>query len=249
MKKQFLTALLTLTFLLLPLSPFPMTDKNSERLSSRQSLTVNAQTPTPVAGTYAYIPSDNAYFYPVPSEHRGIFLLPKTYYVRLLDYQTDFCRIEYLYDDVSTKKIIGYAKTDTLIFVDYIPNRPYLYYVFDVQYHIGDGTFNDSAFLDEVTVTCSYYGDYVVGTKTYCYVLRGDTFGYIPKPSSLSFEENTEYADRLAAMPPTDTSSTPDQASTPPSQIALLIAVCLLVPVLAALIVKPPKKPPYDIDS
>ena len=210
---------------------------------AQTNIQTNTQTALPTAGTYAYIPDDNVYFYPVPSEQRGIFLLPKTYYVRLLEYQPDFCRIEYLYDDVSTKKIIGYVKTDTLLFVDYIPHRPYLYYVFDVQYHIGDGTFNDSAFLDEVTVTCAYYGDYVIGTKTYCYVLRGDTFGYIPKPTTLSFEENTEYADRLAITPP-KTSSSPTADNASPSQIAILIALCLLVPVLAALIIKPPKKPP-----
>lgn len=200
--------------------------------------------------SYAYVQAD-AYFYSVPDERRGLFLLPETYYVKILDYQSDFCKIEYLYDDTLTKKIIGYARTDRLIPVDYVPKRPYLYYVFDVRYYI-DEQLNDSSFLNQITVTCAYYGDYRIGSETYCYVLRGDTFGYVPKPAELSFEENTEYADYLAAQESTsegDTSASNGDSPSSPAQIGILVALCLLVPVLAALILKPSRRPPYDDDT
>jgi hypothetical protein len=82
-----------------------------------------------------------------------------------------------------------------------------------------------------------------LGTTTYCYVLRGDTFGYVPKPENLSYEENTEYADYLAQQTPkpNEEEKTPTANKSSPAQIAILIALCLLVLVLAALILKQPK--------
>lgn len=253
MKKKFYLAFSALLLSLYALFPFSIASLPSKS----DPLRAFSYAPTathvvladdlPSIGDYAYIPENNVYFYATPTAYKGVFLLPKTYYVRLLDYQTDFCKIEYLYDDVSVQKLVGYVKTEQVYFVDYVPKRPYLYYLFDVQYTIGDSSFGDSAFLDKLTVSCAYYGDYRIGSQTYCYVLREGTFGYIPKPDALSFEENTEYADYLAAQTPPD-SSTTESNDASPYQIAVLIALCLLVPVLAALILKPPKKPPYDVE-
>jgi hypothetical protein len=201
-------------------------------------------------GSYACILSDDVYFYSTADTRRGLFLLPKTYYVKLLDYQSDFCRVEYLYDDVFTKKLTGYVQTDQLTFVDYVPKRPYLHYVFDVKYQIDDKQMNDSAFLNQITMSCAYYGDFRIGSETYCYVLRGDVFGYVPKPLNLAYEENTEYADRTTQP---DTPAVEQPTTTPtsssPAQIAILVTLCLLVPVLAAFILKPSKRPTFDPDE
>lgn len=212
---------------------------------------IRAHADTYSGQTYACILSDDVFFYAAPDERRGVFLLPKTYYVKILDANDDYCKIEYLYDDDTSRKLTGYAKTSQLTFVPYTPLRPYLYYVFDVKYQIENAPIGDSSFLNQITVTCVYYGDYKVGSETYCYVLRGDTFGYITKPSTISYEENPEYADYLAQINNADSSSPsaprPDESS--PAQIAILIALCLLVPVLAALILKPPRRPPYESDE
>ena len=107
-------------------------------------------------------------------------------------------------------------------------------------------------FLNQLTVTCAYYGDFKIGSESYCYVLRGNEFGYIPKPSSISYDENTEYADHQIPETPPKTDETPtptEQNQSSPAQIAILIALCILVPLLAALILKPPHKPPYDPDE
>ena len=203
------------------------------------------------SGTYACVCADDVFFYATRDEKRGLFLLPKTYFVKVLAIDGDYTKIEYLYDDAYAKKVTGYAKTDELTFVDYVPQTPYLYELLEVHYTIEDAFANGDDFLNQITVTCSYYGDYRVGSKTYCYVLRGDAFGYIPKPDDFSYPENTEYADKLAQAapnPPADETLTQSE-SMPPAQIAILIVLCLLVPVLAALILKPPRRPPYEIDD
>lgn len=207
---------------------------------------------TPVPGDYACILSDDVFLYSEADERRGLFLLPKSYYVRLIEYRSDYCKVEYQRDESDAKRVVGYARTEDLTFVEYLPLRPYLYYTFEVKYRIEDTQTTDSSFLTEITVSCVYYGDYRVGSETYCYVLRGNEFGYIPKPVGLSFDENTEYADYLASLTPPEPerSDEPSESNqTSPVQIAILIAICLLVPVLAALIIKPPRRPPYETED
>ena len=133
---------------------------------------------------YACIRSEDVYLYSEENDKSGLFVLPYTYYVRVLSTGVRYSYVEYLSDGPHTQKITGYCKTADLTFVDYTPDRPYLYYTFDVTYYIEDASpsLKDDSFLSSITVTCSYYGEYRVGSKTYCYVLREGTFGYIPKP-------------------------------------------------------------------
>lgn len=234
MKKFIFTALLPLLYFLYSLFLIP-------------SLPAQA---TAASGSYACVLTDAAYFYTARDEKRGLFLLPESYFVKVLSVDGDYCRIEYLYDDTYTKKLTGYAKTADLTFVDYTPSTPYLYHLFEVRYTIDDSFLENDDFLSQITVTCAYYGDYKIGSETYCYVLRGDSFGYIPKPASLSYEKNPEYEDRLIPDPPPTEEEPPTaEEGMPPAQIAILVAICLLVPALAALILRPPKRPPYDADA
>ena len=203
-----------------------------------------------VVGSYACILNDNTYFYNSRDGKNGLFVLPKTYYVKILEVAPDFCKIEYLYDDSKVQRLVGYARTTELTFVDYVPERPYLYYLFDVSYRLDESHVGDSGFLNQITVTCAYYGDYPIGSETYCYVLREDSFGYIPKPANLTYAENTEYADRLSqSVTAPGGSDAPKENNSSPAQIAILIALCLLVPLLAALILKPPRRLPYETDE
>ncbi len=204
----------------------------------------------PFLGDYACILQADTFFYSSPDDSKGLFLLPKTYYVKLLDYGSEYSRVEYLADEGVGKKVTGYVKTALLTFVDYLPKRPYFTYQFDLHYRIDEGLQNDDSFLNEIKVTCAYYGDYNVGSKTYCYVLRGDSFGYVPKPSSLTVPENSEYAEYLAALESASPAEDEKEKETPssPAQVAILVALCLLVPVLAALILKPPRRPPYETE-
>lgn len=245
MKTRLLRVLIPLIYIFLTaFSVFPATKTASAELSATQK---------PSQGAYACV-LEEAFFYSVPNENSGLFLLPKTYYVRLIEYGTEYCKVEYSTDDAYTKKLIGYAKTAALTFVDYVPDRPYLYYLFDVTYRMEDGGNENSSFLDQITMTCAYYGDYKIGSKTYCYVLRESQFGYIPKPVSVYYEENTEYAEYLeelqasASAPTEQTDPEPTKSGVSPLHVAILIALCLLVPLLAALILKPPRRPPYEAE-
>lgn len=234
MKKFILSALLPLLYFLYALMP-------ALSLSAAKAETASPTPPT--VGGYACIRTENVYFYETENDGRGLFLLPKTYYVKILAAGETYCKIEYLYDDSNVKKLVGYAKTEELTFVDYVPRRPYLYKLFEVRYTIEDASAGEG-FLNQITVTCAYYGDYQVGSQTYCYVLRGDAFGYIPKPSDFVFEENTEYEEHLPTEAPSAENDPPSESNNP-AQIGILVALCLLVPILAALILKPPRRPTY----
>lgn len=208
----------------------------------------------PTTGTYACVVEDYTYFYSSPDESTGLFLLPTTYYVRLLDYNPTFSRVEYFYDGSTAKKLVGYAKTSALAFVDYVPVTPYFYYTFDLRYSIGDVTVGEG-FLDEITATCTYYGDYNVGSKTYCYVLRDDVFGYVPKPADLRVKANLEYETYLANQKAEESAENVDaslddtSSSSSPAQIAILVVLCLLIPVLATLILRPQKHRRFDVEE
>jgi hypothetical protein len=229
-------------FTLLAFPPLACSNANFSHVKIHRAQ-ASEQTVVPLPGDYACILSDDVFFYASTDGRKGLFLLPKSYYVRLLEYRSDYCKVEY-HSDNSAKRLVGYVATEKLTFVNYVPARPYLYYVFDLRYKIEDTDQTDSAFLTEITISCVYYGDYVVGSERYCYVLRGEEFGYVPKPNTLIYEDNEEYADYVASLQPP---SEPDsEAETPtvtkensPAQIAILVAICLLVPILAALVLKP----------
>lgn len=197
--------------------------------------------------SYACILDDNAYLYATSNERSGLFLLPKTYYVKVLSVQTDYTKVEYSTDGEHTKKLTGYCKTEQLTFVDYVPNEPYFYSTFELTYRIDDSD-KRYPFLTEIVVTCAYYGEYPIGSETYCYVLQGDSFGYVPKPVELIVPTNTEYADRLTSSQPDEqTEPTKNQETIPVSQIVTIVLLCLIAPVLATLILRPTRKrPDYD---
>ena len=206
------------------------------------SFGVQADNSAPKSGDYAYVQTSDVFFYATPNEENGLFLLPATYYVRLLDYTPNFCRVEYQTDGAQTQRLVGYVKTSQILFVPYVPKQPYFQCAFDVEYKLQDTPQTTDGFLTQITMRCIYYGDYKVGSNTYCYVLREGEFGYVPKPYDLHIQENPEYAEyleTLQAASSEDSGEVPQTKSNSPAQIAILIALCLLVPILAALILKP----------
>ena len=200
-----------------------------------QAITAKALSPQ-----YACIRTDDTYFYASRDDKHGLFLLPESYFVKVLETGADFVYAEYLFDDEYTKKLVGFVKTEKLVFVDFIPKTPYCHRIFEVSYSLENGVSNGSGFLDRITVTCSYYGDYTVGSQKYCYVRRGEEYGYIPKPDTLQIPRNTEYDEWLQSqeLPTASPNATPQTQQSSPLQITLLVSACLLVPVLAALVLK-----------
>lgn len=210
------------------------------------NLTVSAES----SPTYACILTENVYLYASSNERSGLFLLPKTYYVKALSIGTEYTKVQYQTDSDALRAITGYCKTSQLTFVDYIPKSPYFSTFFNVTYKIAD-TDKSYPFLTEITIECAYYGEYPIGSETYCYVLREDGFGYVPKPDDLVIVENTEYSDRQTQMndKTENQPSVEDSQSLPPSQIATILVLCLLAPILASLILRTNKRtPPLEDD-
>lgn len=231
--KQFILSLLIL-YSVLTATLFPLTVPT--RAQATQSV------------SYACILDENAYLYATSNERSGLFLLPKTYYVKVLSVQGDFAKVEYSTDGEHTKKLTGYCKTAQLTFVDYIPSKPYFYSTFELTYRIDDSD-KRYPFLTEITVTCAYYGEYPIGSEIYCYVLQGDSFGYVPKPTELTVPVNTEYADRLTATttPPEESEPIETKESLPIAQIVTIVLLCLIAPVLATLVLRPSRaRPDFD---
>jgi hypothetical protein len=227
MKKFLFAALLPLFYFLLSFSFFSPPKAQAE------------------GGEYACILTDSAYFYAGENEQSGLFILPKTYYVKVLVPSYPYSQVEYLSDGANTRKLTGYCKTVDLTFVEYIPERPFLFKTFEVTYFAGN---TDDPFANKLTVTCAYYGDYTVGSKTYAYVLQSGEFGYVPKPTGFTYLENTEYSSRQEAETPPEEEPTP-QGKGNGAQVAILIVLCLLVPIIAAAIFRSTKKPTYDFEE
>ena len=186
---------------------------------------------------YACILNDDVYFYPTETAE-GLFTLPKTYYVKVISEGKSFTAIEYLTDGEHTKRLVGYCRTEQLTFVDYIPVNPYLYATFDVTYTAERSDASDGM-LNKITLTCAYYGAYSIGSKEYAYVLQEGAYGYVPMPEDFSYPTNSEYAERHAKDEGQN-----DEAR--PMQIAILIVLCLLVPLLAAIVLRTSKRTSFD---
>ena len=107
--KQFIVSALAIIFTLI------------HALLPLQLTTARADTPTT---GYACILTDTAYLYASSNERSGLFLLPKTYYVKTLSVGAEFTKVEYQTDGDGLKAIIGYCKTSELTFVDYTPKTP-----------------------------------------------------------------------------------------------------------------------------
>ena len=155
-----------------------------------------------------------------------------------------YTKVEYQTNGLHTKSIVGYCQTHQLTLVDFIPVNPYLYATFEVNYTAENAEAGDD-FLGKLTFTCTYYGDYIIGLKQYAYVLREGEYVYVPKPQSFRYAENTEYAEYLSSQ----TESTLQSTAATPIQIGFLVVLCLLVPLLSALIIKSSKSPYVDPDD
>ena len=256
MKKFFTTMLLCIHFLLFPFPAISVAAEAQANQATAEAQTVRRTSlnaakatiaqPTTAsisdsAATYACILTSDVYFHQAETDASALFTLPKTYFVKVLAVGTPYTKVEYQTEAKHVKPLIGYCLTSQLTFVDYIPVNPYLYATFEVKYAAENAEQGD-AFLEKLTFTCGYYGDYTMGTKTYAYVLRDGEYAYVPKPTDFRYAENPEYADRLS----TEADASLSASSATPIQMGLLVVLCLLVPLLSALIIKSSKSPYFD---
>lgn len=183
-------------------------------------LTPAAPRPASAAdGRYA-VCEQGVWFYAAANEEERLFRIPDTYYVRVLEEGEHFSTVEYLVDDPPYKKLLGYCRTEELLFVGFVPARPFLRKQIEVCYTLPDsGGLGTEQFLT-LTRTFVYYGDRVENGQLYLYVLYGGNFGYIPADASPEYEHNTDY------LAPTGGETAPTEKTADATQIVIICLAC-----------------------
>ena len=226
--KRFLPLLAALLFGCLSLLPRPALAVHAEETNER----------------YAVAAREDVWFYAAENEESGLFLIPYTYYVRVVREGTLFTAVQYL-DDVSPYRAIsGFCKTEMLTFVDFIPSRPYLRREITVTYTIAGENPMDSAF-NKIERRFVYYGTSYAGTARYFYVYADGVFGYVPATQDILFERNTDYLEQVSATPDPPPSETEEPASPSltPVQIVAICAAALAVLAVMAFVLRGKKRP------
>lgn len=144
---------------------------------------------------YARITEDGVYFYRSADESAGLFILPRTYFVKIVGEAGEYYRVSYLDAADPALSLTGYCRADEVTPVDYIPETPYLNYSVTVTFRAGDGSGLPDSFFTEYRTDAVYYGEFAYGSATCYYVNLDGSFGYVPAEacSAVSYPENTEH--------------------------------------------------------
>ena len=152
----------------------------------------NALTARAESEVYAVAETSDVWFYKTESEEDKLFCIPKTYYVKVISRGERFSFCEYLRDITPYQKVTGYCLTDSLTFVDFTPQRPYLYREVTVQYVLPGASLGNGIFAGKEE-SFVYYGTRYEDGQLYFYVGKNGEFDYIPADEELTFERNTDY--------------------------------------------------------
>ena len=190
---------------------------------------------------YAVAADSNVWFYSSESEDSKLFLIPETYYVRVLSEGDVFSAVEYLVNDAPDKKVMGYCRTSALTFVSFIPARPFLRKTITVSYSLPDAGLLGGEF-SSVQKTFVYYGMRYESGQLYFYVLDGTSFGYIPAESPIDFERNDDWLN--VEEPPVSGETEPPMPDESPSvvQIIIICVICAAAVIVAAFVLRGRKR-------
>ena len=191
--------------------------------------------PSPV---YACALTHDVYLYGSEDESSGLFRIPYTYYVKVIVPGIEYSYVQYSTDTPPYKAIYGYCKSEQLHFVDFEPVRPFLYYPLNVDYTLEGYSdfFPQDEIFSSVTLTYAYYGDYTVGSSTYCYVSLDGKMGYLPKSMDISYELNTDYG---LAPPDVPVDELPAPSPLRTEQIVLIVIALVLALAVAYYLLRP----------
>ena len=153
----------------------------------RGPLLTNAETEV-----YAVAETADVWVYGSENEEDKLFCIPHTYYVHVVSRSEPYSLCEYLKDNGPFKKVLGYCLTDSLTFVDFVPQRPYLYREVTVEYVLPGAALGGGAFAGKKE-TFVYYGTRYENGQLYFYVGKDGVFDYIPADEELVFELNDDY--------------------------------------------------------
>ncbi len=192
-------------------------------------------------GQYAVADARDVWFYGQADESKGLFLLPYTYYVRVISEGEIFSFVEYQDSSDGYKPITGYCLREQLTYVDFVPARPYLKkritltYTIDTGAGVGNGSFNN------MERTVCFYGAFSSGTAPYYYVYADGVFDYVPAVEPVTYDLNTDYV--KPATGETDPPPAAENKGVNGMQIALICVLCGAAAVVAFFVIRG-KKPP-----
>ncbi len=199
---------------------------------------------------YAVAARSDVWLYAEENEDSGLFLLPYTYYVRVLERGEEYSAVVYGEDAAPYRTVEGYCKTDMLTFVDFVPERPFLKLEVTVTYTVpgsssqmGNGTF------DEIERTFHYYGTSYLGTQRYFYVLSDGVFDYIPAARDVNYELNTDYLTETVAPAPEEEPEAGPSAGLSALEIAALVLGVVAVAAIAFFVLRGRKSPAPSDES
>lgn len=196
---------------------------------------------------YAVAADSNVWFYASEDESDKLFLVPETYYVRILSEGEVFTAVEYLVNEPPYKKVLGYCRTAALTFVDFIPARPYLKRQVVVSYKLPDAGGMEDTF-GSIEKKFVYYGMRYENGQLYFYVLSDGVFGYIPAEEPLVFEKNDDWL--TAETPPVSGETDAPMSEDGVSAIQIVVICLVLAAAIAvALFVIKGRKPPRGDDA
>ncbi len=173
-----------------------------------------------------------------------LFVLPYTYFVRILGKEGGYYRVRYAEDRRPYQAVEGYCAEDGLAPVPFLPQTPYLERSVEFVYAIDDPGGAADRELLSVTRTFPYYGYlYDNGCLYYC-VLDGGTLKRIPADGPLDYEENGEYADYVASLPAGGEEE--DEGGLSAAAIAGICVACAAAVGVAALAARGKRPPAAD---
>lgn len=184
---------------------------------------------------YAVAPTSDVWFYSEPLDNKGLFILPESYYVRILNDSDPFCQVQYL-------NKTGYCKRSDLLFVDFVPARPFLLYDYTLSYSMENGSSVGNGIFDSIERTVSYYGSFLYGTETYYYVCADGLYDYVPKTQEIIYEHNTDYLTPSSSDNNSDNSQPSKSGKLSGVEIAVICIVCAATVAVAFFVLRG-KKP------
>lgn len=204
--------------------------------------------------SYAVAAQTDVWFYSAENEESGLFVLPYTYYVKVLRRGTLYTAVQYMDDIAPYKSITGYCKTDALTFVDFIPERPYLRREITVSYAVenSNGLLMGKGAFDKIEKNFIYYGTSYLGTARYYYVYADGIFDYVPATQEILYDLNTDYLQSSGAVDNGEETQEPEAKSGLSAlQIAIICAAGLALAAIAvfALRGKKPVSAPQELSE
>ncbi len=195
---------------------------------------------------YAVAAKSDVWFYSAENEESGLFLLPYTYYVKVLRRGTLFSAVQYLDDVAPYKSISGYCKTDDLTFVDFIPERPYLRREITVSYTVENpnGSLMGKGTFDKIEKRFIYYGTSYLGTARYFYVYADGVFDYVPAAQEILFDLNTDYLHPSSGGIAGEDDASAKQPGLSGVQIAIICVAAVAVAAIAVIVLRGKKPAP-----